>query len=483
MSIRKSLLKALLDRYVTLAVNLGSMVVLARLLTPSEVGAFSVAMVLISVMSMMRQMGAGQYLVQEKELTEDRIRAVWAVQLGVGLLLAAVVAGMAVPAGHLYGDVRIRDILLVLAVNFVVTPFGSVTASWLTRQMRFGALAVINFAYVAANALVSIVLAWHGHGAISLAWGNLAGTVANALVAACFRPENYPWLPGLREVRRVLAFGARISSSSLAETLARGAPDFLLGKLQDLAAAGFFSRANGLVAMFHRLVFDVATSVAASGFAKQSREAGNVRASFLVNMAHITALCWAFTGVVIVLAPMLIRLLYGPQWEASIELVRWLGGAFLFSAPAALCTAALTGLGEARLVLRASLFSTVVAMPLFIVGALLGLQAMAVAVLVASMLATGAWLRITREVLRFSWAELGTQCARSALVMLATVAGPALVVLRYGTDSEHTLTVLALGGAGAAAGFLAGLFAAGHPLLSELRRLVGHRRLLGGLRS
>ncbi len=478
MSIRKSLLTTCIDRYVSLAINIGSTVVLARLLTPNEVGAFSVAMVLISVMSMMRQMGAGQYLVQEKELTEDRIRAVWSVQLGVGLLLSLVVAGMAVPASHLYGDARIRDILFVLAANFAVTPFGSVTCVWLTREMRFGPLALMNFAYAASGAAVSIFLAWKGHGAISLAWGNLAGTVANALTAMCFRPRNYPWLPGRREVRRVLAFGARVSSSSLADTLARGAPEFLLGKLQDLTSAGFFSRANGLVSLFHRLVFDVVSSVAASAFAKQSRESRDVRTPFLLGIAHVTVLCWSFIGVVILLAPMLIRLLYGPQWESSIELVRWLGGALIFSAPAALCTAALTGLGQARLVLRASLFSSAVALPLFIAAGFHGMQAMSAAVLVASILSTAYWLRSTRKILGFSWAELAAHCRHSALVAVATAIPPALVITLWGSAPGQTLTTLSLGVAGAAAGFLAALVQQGHPLFHELQRILSHRGVL-----
>ncbi|TAM43293.1 MAG: hypothetical protein EPN61_08505 [Burkholderiaceae bacterium] len=82
MSTRKSLVFSFLDRYASLAISIVSSMVIARLLTPTEIGVFSVTMVRLMFVSTVRDLGAGQYLIQEKELTTERIRAVWAVQLG-----------------------------------------------------------------------------------------------------------------------------------------------------------------------------------------------------------------------------------------------------------------------------------------------------------------------------------------------------------------------------------------------------------------
>ena len=475
MSIRKSLVITSIDKYASLIVNIGATMVLARLLTPNEVGAFSVAMVLISVMSMMRGMGAGQYLVQEKHVTEDRMRAVWTVQIGLGVLMALVVAGMAVPAGQLYKDERVRDILFVLAGNFLVTPFGSVTHVWLMREMRFVPIALMQFAYAVTNAVVSIWLAWRGWGAISLAWGNLAATVANALVATCFRPRGHPWLPGLREVRRVLSFGAKVSSSSLADTLAKGAPEFFLGQMQSLTAAGFYSRANGLMTLFTRLVFDVASSVATTGFAKRSREAQDTRGPFLLSLAHITALCWAFAAFLVFMAPAVIRLLYGAQWAPSAPLVSWLAGALAAGAPVVMCMAALTGLGAAAQVLRAGMASAAVAVALSALGAWYGMAELAMAALAASVLGALVWLRVAREVIQFSVGELLAVLRGSAWVALGTALAPALVALTFDSVEDRPVAALALGAAGSLLGFVAVVWLTAHPLREELQRLLGKR--------
>ena len=79
MPTRKSLAFSFLDRYATLVIGIVSSMVIARLLTPEEIGIYSVAMVLLGFVATVRDLGVGQYLVQEKDLTIDRIRAVWAV--------------------------------------------------------------------------------------------------------------------------------------------------------------------------------------------------------------------------------------------------------------------------------------------------------------------------------------------------------------------------------------------------------------------
>lgn len=76
MSTRKSLFFSFLDRYASLAITVISSMVIARLLTPAEIGVFSVTLVLLSFVTTLRDMGAGQYLVQEINLTTERIRAV-----------------------------------------------------------------------------------------------------------------------------------------------------------------------------------------------------------------------------------------------------------------------------------------------------------------------------------------------------------------------------------------------------------------------
>lgn len=472
MSTRKSLGFAFIDRYASLAIAIVSTMVLARLLTPADMGAYAVTMALLAVAATVRDMGAGQYLLQEKELTADRIRAVWAIQLSVGVGLAIIVALCSVPMAAFYGEPAMRDMLLVLALNYLINPLGSITYAWLMREMRYDAVAIMRGSSTATGALVSVWLAYRGHGAISLAWGSVCATAVNAAMSTLFRPSHYPWLPGTREIRRVLSFGTRVTSSSIISTVASVLPEFLLGKLQGLAAAGLYSRANGLVGLFSRLIIDAIASVALSLFARESRNAQNSSESLLRAISYTTALGGAFAVGLVFLAHPVVRVLYGSQWDASVDPVRLLACAAIPAAIVPLCSVALLGRGAVKLVLTTTAASAALSVVLTAFGAWRGINALALAALLAAFLTSIVWLRAAHSIVGFAWNELFKELARCTVVTVASGAGPALSFVVYGAQPEHYVLPLLLGIGGAAGGFLIGLRIAGHPLLEEFDRMM-----------
>lgn len=429
MSTRRALLFSYIDRYAALAIGIVTSMVIARLLTPTELGVFSVTMVLISFTAALRDLGSGQYLVQERELTTDRMRATWTVQLLSGCFLALVVAAAAWPVARFYGEPRMLPIMGLVALNFAVNPFGSMTYAWLMRHMRFESLAIMRVSGVAMNSAVSIVLAWKGFGPISLAYGSLAGTAANAAAARMFRDPELPRWPGLRELRRVLAFGSRLSASSIVRTAAEGAPELLLGKLQSLTAAGLYSRANGLAQMFNRLMLDAAMVVAQPLFARTLREGGSLQPLFLRAQSYLCAIGWAFFLGLALLAEPTVRLLYGDQWAASVDVARVLCGAAMLALPAALCPVVLVAMGQVRLHLRLTAASAVITVAGVAVGAWFGLLGTALAILGAQAINTVLWLRHTLRQPCLGARGLAAALGHSAALAGVTAVVPCLLLL------------------------------------------------------
>lgn len=481
-SVRRALAFSFIDRNASLLVGIVSSMFLSRLLTPADIGVYSVTYVLLSFVTAFRDFGAGQYLVQERELNEARIRAVWTLQLGIGLALAVLALAASVPVSRFYGDVRIRPIMWLLALSYAINPFGSLTYAWLMRTMRFEALAVMRFSGTLSGALVSVCMAWMGHGPISLAWGNLASIAVNAAVSMFFRPRGFPLLPGLKEVRRVFSFGSRVTSTSIVETVAAGSAELVLGKLQNLAAVGIFSRGNGLVSMFSRLVSESVNAVAMPLFAKAARgESGSVPQTFLRANAYVTVLAWFFAALVMLLAQPLIAVLYGAQWQASVELTRWLAVVMMVAAPASLCHQALMGIGKPGLLLRAVLLASGLSMLGAAVGAYFGLLQLAWGLLVGTFFGTCGWLRITQGVVGFGWREFCAGLTRSAQVAVAAAVPPAAVVWWLGLQPENALLALALGVGGGCISLAVSAVAFRHPMADELLPLW--RRVFKGRRE
>ncbi|MBK9574229.1 MAG: oligosaccharide flippase family protein [Rhodoferax sp.] len=476
MSTRRSLFYSFLDRYASLLIAVVSSMVIARLLTPTEVGVFSVTMVLLMFVATVRDMGAGQYLVQEKELTTERIRAVWAVQLGLGLGLAALVVLASHPVAVFYNEPRMRDIMLVVALNYAINPFGSLTYAWLMREMQFESVALMRFSASASGAVVAIWLAWKGHGPISLAYGSMASTLVNALMSVYFRPKSFPWLPGVSEIRRVLVFGSQLTVSSIVGTLSGSAPELLVGKLQSLTAAGLYSRASGLVHMFHRLFVDAVGAVCLPWFARQSREHGSFVEPFLKATAYVTAFGWSFCVAVVCLAHPIIQVLYGDQWYLAVELARLLAVATAFSVPASLCHTALLSSGAVTVIARVTITSALQSVFFASLGASQGLIVMGVAMIASAAVSATLWLRATSIHIQLPLMGLLRMLGQSMVVALLAGMGPAIALWMYGAHPDAPLMPLLVGCTLGLAGFFLGIILVKHPLRTEITKVLAQLR-------
>src|SRR5947209_2712053 len=139
-SIRRSLVRSFLDKYSALAIGIITNLALARILTPSEVGIFSIAASLVGLASSLRQFGIGSYLIQEKELTLARQRSAIGVAVVITWSIGTLLAIASGVIADIYRQLGVQSVILTLALNFFFIPFTMVVVMVLRREMRFGAL-------------------------------------------------------------------------------------------------------------------------------------------------------------------------------------------------------------------------------------------------------------------------------------------------------------------------------------------------------
>lgn len=471
MTTRRALAFSFMDRYAGLIIAIISSAIIARLLTPKESGIFSVTMVVLSFASAIRDMGAGQYLLQEPDLTTARLQATWTVMLSIGCSLALVAFAIAKPVADFYAEPSIQPIMWLLSLNFALSPFGSMTYAWLMREMSFGKLAVMRFVSTLLGAITSIFFAWRGHGPISLAYGSVAATLTNALCAQAFRPKRFPWLPGgLTEIKRVLGFGSKISATTLINNFAFGSPELFLGKMQDMNAVGLFSRANGLVTMFNKLVMDATSSVALSSFAKTARSGRIPRDEFIKANLYISAIGWTFFSLVGIHADQVLLLLYGAQWHHAVNSTRLLSIGMAAGILAALCPTTLTAIGRADLVLRTSIINALMYALFMGIGAYFGLLAIGCMFILANTIGALTWLSTLKSTLDLEIRQYLILLIPS-LILAGASATPSLLILIVDPD---WMSDLARAMAGSLLGLGVFMIAAPllkHPISAEIKRL------------
>ena len=177
--------------------------VIARVLTPAEIGVYSVASALVAVLHQIRSFGIANYLVQEVDLTHDRIRTAFGWTLVTSWTLALVVLAASLPAAAFYGDPGVAERDEGARAQFPACTFRRDRDGTARPGDAVWARAVLEISSTLALAGTSIALALRGFAYMSLAWGSLAGIVVGIVVANAYRPAGLPWLPSFRDTRRV----------------------------------------------------------------------------------------------------------------------------------------------------------------------------------------------------------------------------------------------------------------------------------------
>lgn len=296
-------------------------VILARMLSPRDIGLFSMTVVFVNFAHVFRDFGVSHYLQREPDLTPDKIRSATGVVIATSWLIAITLYLSSGMIGRWFAEPEIIPVMQVLALGFVFIPFGSVTNALLSREFAADKQAWINAAGTLSFCISCLVLATLGFGAMSLAWANLINILAGVLACIPLRPRHVPWLPSFSHWRSVARFGAGSLISNAALAVNNAIPDVLLGKLGSATQVGLLSRANSTVQIFIQVAGST-VSYGAVSYLAQTWHRGESLVPVLTRATLLlTGVGWAALGLTAILGHDIVLALYGANWAHAVPAI------------------------------------------------------------------------------------------------------------------------------------------------------------------
>ncbi|APA68542.1 oligosaccharide flippase family protein [Janthinobacterium sp. 1_2014MBL_MicDiv] len=485
---RHSFLFSFAEKYTVLLLGIVGTMILSRLLTPAEVGVYSLGAVLVALAQVVRDFGVGQYLIQEKRLDRVKLRAALATSLLVAWLLAALVLLASAPLARFYGEPRLTPVLRLLSINLVLIPFSALTLPMLRRQLRFRAIYAINAANSVVNLLVAVLLALLGHSYMSMVWAALAGAAASLLVSLLLRPKELPWLPGRRGMGAIASFGAYATGGGLVDEAGVAAPDLIIGKLIGIDSLALFGKAQSVLNLFNQAITSAISPVVFPLFAARAREdgetgrAGGAADAYLRTISYMTALAWPFFLFLGCMALPLVKVLYGPQWLGCVPLIRIMCLSAAVYSMFSMARYLFVATGQMRAQVRLDAWAGSLKVAALLLAAPLGLVAVAWAVVFSNVLRSWLAYGCLRRLNGLHWGILA-RAVRKSLVLCALSGAPPLCMLLWLPDElPYGAALLALAGTGLATllCWIAGVFLVKHEIAAEfllLQRKLASRWL------
>ena len=295
--------------------------VLARILSPAEIGIYSMTIVFVNFAHVFRDFGVSTYLQREPDLTPDKIRSAIGVLYATSWLIATMLLLASSWLGHWFEEPEIIPVMRVLALGFFIIPFGAITHAMLARNFEAGKEAIPVTVGTICFCISCLVLAKMGFGSMALAYANLINIATAGLAYIPMRPKGLPWLPSFKHWRGVANFGMGSLISNTATALNNAVPDIVLGKLGSPRQVGLLSRANSTVTIFGYIAGQT-VSYGAMSYLSQIHHRGESLVPTLSRaVVLLTGVGWTALALTGVLGHDIVMALYGPGWMESVPAI------------------------------------------------------------------------------------------------------------------------------------------------------------------
>jgi O-antigen/teichoic acid export membrane protein len=295
--------------------NLGSTVVLARLLTPRDFGLVAMVTAVTGFLTIFRHGGLATPTIQREHITQAQVSNLFWVNLGVSGLCTLITAALAPVLAKFYHDSRLVPITLALSTTFLIGGFRVQHLALLRRQLRFKALAIIDVGSMAIGVAVGIIMALLHFRYWSLVGLSLGTELGSFLLTGSISRWRPNWPSRRSGVRPLLAFGIHQTAANLIFSIARSSDTLLIGRVYGAAAVGLYTRGAALVFRPLEQFLLPVNAVFLPTLSRLQSHPARYRSTFLRLYEAIALVACLFGGLLMALSRPMTLVLLGAKWE------------------------------------------------------------------------------------------------------------------------------------------------------------------------
>ncbi|MCF7553843.1 lipopolysaccharide biosynthesis protein [Pseudonocardia sp. WMMC193] len=437
-------------------VQVGSVVVLARLLSPHDYGLFAMVMTLAGIAEIFRDFGLSSAAIQTPNLSRGQRDNLFWLNSAIGLGLSVLVFLAAPLVAAVYGPPELVGLAHLVSTVFLINGLATQHRASLSRDLRFRALAVIDVVAPALALGVGVLCALAGLGYWSLAFQQ----IAQAVILLVLLVATARWLPGLPKrdapTGHLVRFGTNMVASQILGYIGNNADSVLIGLRFGTVPVGLYNRAFQLLMTPLNQLRTPITNVAVPVLSRIQEDQQRFSEFIYRGQVALGYTLVAALGVVISAAGPITVIFLGWQWTSITPILALLAVAAVFQTLAFVGYWVYVSRGLTGVLFRYTFISVGIKITCVLVGSLWGVVGVAAGYAVAPILAWPVslwWVsrhtpvpvrRLVLGVLRISALTGAAAVVAYLVVRLCAPAGP---WAQLGADVGVTITCYALAAA------------------------------------
>lgn len=297
------------------ALQIVLVIVLARLLGPSQFGLMGIALLTIATLRHLTNLGIDEALIQkESDDVDSYLNTVFTLEIGRGIAITAVVFVAAPAIASFFGEPRATDIIRVAGLSPLLMSVRNPGIIYFQKDLQFHKEALYKLSYSVTRFVVGV-----GYALVSpTVWALVVSyivadlaRVAVSYVAHGHRPR--PELD-LSLARDLINYGKWITGGSILYFIYSQGDDIVVGAVLSASSLGLYQVAYQLSNAPGTEITEVITRVSFPSFSKLQGDTAALREAFFRTLQIATFVAFPAAVGIAVVAPTFVRAFMGQQW-------------------------------------------------------------------------------------------------------------------------------------------------------------------------
>ncbi|MCC8111770.1 MAG: lipopolysaccharide biosynthesis protein [Ruminococcus sp.] len=361
-------------------------IVLARLLTPTEYGTVALITVFTTIFQVFVDSGMGNALIQKKNADQLDFSSVFYFNIVMCVVVYAILFAIAPLIASFYDDPSLTPMVRVVGLTIIIAGLKNIQQAYVSKHLLFRKFFFSTLGGTIVAGVVGIAMAYLGFGA----WAIVTQQVINVFIDTCILYITVRWRPtkqfSLKRLKQLFGFGWKLLASSLLDTVYNNLRSLIIGKLYSSDDLAYYNKGKQIPNLF---ITNINNSIDSVLFPVMSQEQNDVtRVKSMLRRSIKTSvyiLAPLMMGIAFVAEP-LIRLLLTEKWLSCVFFLRIFCITYMFYPIHTANLNAIKAMGRSDLFLKLEILKKIVGMAAVLISMWFGVKAMALSLLVTSLL-------------------------------------------------------------------------------------------------
>jgi O-antigen/teichoic acid export membrane protein len=343
-------------------------IILARLLTPYDYGCIGMLSIFMVLAEAFIEGGFGSALIQKKRPTQEDYSTIFWWNLGMALLMYAILFVCAPAISRFYKIPLLCDVLRVQGLVLFIYAFNIVQRNQLRKKLNFKVLSIVTITTSLVALGITIIMAYKGFGVWALVAQNLISAAIPAIVFWFFIKWRPIFVFSVKSLKELFSFGFYMFLGHLLNQFGQKIQGLLIGKVYTPATMGYYSKAESTEKLASHSISGIMTQVTYPLFAEVQDDKvalGNVIKRMTMTLAYIT---FPLMFILLLCAKPVFVLLYSDRWLQSVPYFQVLCIAGLAGCLQAVNLQSIAAIGKSKILFWWTLFKRVIGIGAIVLG-------------------------------------------------------------------------------------------------------------------